>query len=726
MISGPTPSTQDDLPWVRLAAWARAHPGIGLAAATALYAALSFVYWGLPLLGHWTTRVVGSSNDPTDIFVWAMAWWPYALAHGQNPLQISNVWVPLVTNAGWRTLVPGLSLLFAPITLTAGPVASYNVAMLLAPALTAAAMCFLVHELTHHPWVSLWAGYMVGFSSYEVSHMLAHLNLTFVCLVPLALWSGVRLYRRIGRVTPWGPVAGLTALILGQFLISTEVLATMTVFGGLGWVLAWLMLPGERPRLRRLGVRVAAAYVIAGLVLSPWLWNMARQVPFQNIDGRYAVYSLNALNIISPTIISLGGVWLHSLNGFAMSDLQEASGYIGAPLLILMAWVFISRRTSRVFRLMAWMIIIIGVLALGPNLRVGSLVGPALPWTMVANQPFFSVIITGRFMLYEFILAVGAVSLYIARSPTASTRWMLVGMLLAAIALLPSPYKGMWSAAVAPPLITQSTILARNVPSGASVFVLPYWSRGPSTFWQEASGFRFRLADGYLYGQVDSTWTLLQLSNLLAAQITPTGPYAARELDTLLSLGRVRRVLVALPETFHDRALLQRAGLTADGVVGGVGVWTVPPSQSAGPTLSLQAQFRLLLSARVQVLRSDASLVLVAAEKYLKGGRRVDTLSLSRLEQERLLPGSQGHLPTPFAGWQETLWGVWLKGAPSQSFSLAMRDIPQSVFHELVRQYRPELVDARFIPMARVSSAQPSAMTLGAALLVFREPPRGR
>ena len=709
----------------RFAEWVRAKPGVGLVAATALYAALSFVYWGLPLLGHWTTRVVGSSNDPTDIFVWAMAWWPYAVTHGQNPFQIANVWLPLVTNAGWRTVVPGLSLLFAPITLTAGPVASYNVAMLLAPALTAAAMCLLMYELTHHPWVSLWAGYMVGFSSYEVSQMLAHLHLTFVCLVPLALWVGVRLYRRSGQFMPWGLVAGLAAIVLGQFLISTEVLATMTLFAALAWVLAWLMLPDERPALRRFGKQLLAVYAIAGLVLSPWLWNMAHQIPFQHVGSAYSAFSLNLLNLVVPTSATLGGGWFRILNDFASGAVQEASGYMGLPFLGLTVWVMVRNRSRRVYRLIVWMMVFVGILALGPNLRVGSWVGPTLPWDLLRHWPFFDVFVTGRFMLYVFILAAGAVSWHVSRArSTAASRWGALGMLLAVVALLPNlSHRGMWSAAIALPLVTHPAWLARYVPPHAHVLVLPYFARGPSTFWQEASGFRFELADGYLYGGINSTWTLLKLPYLLTVRETPTDSYAALELRALLVLGRVRRVLVALPETVRDRALLQRAGLRADGMVGGVGVWTVPPSESAGPVRGAQARFRLALSTRLQVLRSDLARVAAAARQYVTQDRSAGSLSLAALEQVHLLAAGQGHQPARVPGWQETLWGVWLKDSSNQRVSLVVREIPQSVFRQLVQQYRPELAHANFIPMARVSSAQPSGMTLGAALLVFRAVP---
>lgn len=177
--------------------WLTRGPKGSLWPVLAFYTAVSTGYWGLPIVGHWTTRMVGSGTDPLNIFVWSMAWWPYALTHGINPLILNKVFVPVVTDAGWRTVVPLLSVAASPLTLTAGPVASYNLAMLMAPSVTATMTYLLMSEFVSKRWVALWAGYMVGFSTYEVYQTLGHLHLTFAALVPLALWLGVRIYRSL-------------------------------------------------------------------------------------------------------------------------------------------------------------------------------------------------------------------------------------------------------------------------------------------------------------------------------------------------------------------------------------------------------------------------------------------------------------------------------------------------------------------------------------------------
>lgn len=722
MVSAPAALRQERLPSVGVERWVRTHRAAALASALGLYAALAFVYWGLPLAGHWTTRLIGAGSDPRDVFIWAMAWWPYALTHGVNPFQISNVWVPLVTNAGWRTLVPGLSLLLAPLTLTAGPVAAYNAAMLLAPALTAAAMCLLMYELAGRAWISLWAGAAVGFSSYEVSQMLAHLNLTSVWLVPLALWVGVRLYRHPAGRVPWRPVAGLAAVLVGQFLIASEILASFTLMVAVGGLMAWWLVPGERAALRRLAIWAVAAYALAGVVLAPWLWAMVHPLPFSSVGNRFNIAVLNVLNLVVPTSATVGGQWFSGVNGaFAGGNVPEASGYLGWPLLAMMGWVVVRWRRQPAVRMLSILAAVMVVMAMGPVLEVGHWVGPPLPWHLFLGVPLLTALVTGRFMLYVVILAVGLVGWGASQVDADRTvRWLTAGMLLALVAVLPNfSYPGLSSPAVAPPLVTNPRLLGRYVQPNASVMVLPYFNRGPATFWQAQSGFRFRLADGYLYSAVNGTWTLLYVNSVFDTHHTPASRYAAMEFDALLRMGGVSQVMVAQPQTARDAALLRRAGLRLEAVAAGVALWQPPPAILAQPHLTSAGVFRLALATRIQVLRLDAAAVVKACQRYDARPHR-PPVTLWRLERAHLLAGSQGSKAAPVAGWQTTKWGVWLHGGRQGAFSLAVRKIPRATFRALVRQFRPDLSRAFFAPMPRLSRSQPRDLILGEAVLQFK------
>ena len=76
-------------------------PGLGAASARrfesaatlAGYLLVAFVFLGLrPLVagGH---HYVGYTYDP-QIFIWALAWWPHAILHGQNPFVTHAIWAP--------------------------------------------------------------------------------------------------------------------------------------------------------------------------------------------------------------------------------------------------------------------------------------------------------------------------------------------------------------------------------------------------------------------------------------------------------------------------------------------------------------------------------------------------------------------------------------------------------------------------------------------------------
>jgi hypothetical protein len=92
------------------------------------------------LLPQLTTATAGWTSSDSYQFVWWIRWLPWSLAHGDDPLYTTYLHAPLGVNGMWNTPVPVLATLFAPVTLTAGPVAAYNVATILGPVVSALAL----------------------------------------------------------------------------------------------------------------------------------------------------------------------------------------------------------------------------------------------------------------------------------------------------------------------------------------------------------------------------------------------------------------------------------------------------------------------------------------------------------------------------------------------------------------------------------------------------------
>src|SRR5215469_2623096 len=72
----------------------------GTLGSLAVYCCLSFAYFGAPIVAHPRSTLVGDGNDPS-LYVWSMAWWPHAIAHGLNPLYPRLLWAPGGVNLAW-------------------------------------------------------------------------------------------------------------------------------------------------------------------------------------------------------------------------------------------------------------------------------------------------------------------------------------------------------------------------------------------------------------------------------------------------------------------------------------------------------------------------------------------------------------------------------------------------------------------------------------------------
>jgi hypothetical protein len=120
---------------------------VGGAYALLFYLILSLTFFGGESLGSLdSVCVCGAGKDPT-FYEWSLVWWPHALSHLSNPFWTDVVWPPEGLNLAQSAGVPSAALLGLPVTLLAGPLVTYNVLVLLGPALAAWSTYLLCREL---------------------------------------------------------------------------------------------------------------------------------------------------------------------------------------------------------------------------------------------------------------------------------------------------------------------------------------------------------------------------------------------------------------------------------------------------------------------------------------------------------------------------------------------------------------------------------------------------
>src|SRR5205085_9709503 len=138
----------------------------------------------------------------------------------RNPMWMRAAWAPAGYRPARPTGAPRPSLVLAPVTRTAGPIAAYSTLPLLAAPSAATAAYLLGRHITGRWWPSLVGGWVFGFSTYEVAHVGLQVNLELIFLVPIAVH--LVLLRLQGAIAPRPFVAALTLVLVSQFLTSTE------------------------------------------------------------------------------------------------------------------------------------------------------------------------------------------------------------------------------------------------------------------------------------------------------------------------------------------------------------------------------------------------------------------------------------------------------------------------------------------------------------------------
>ena len=198
--------------------------------------------------------------------VWFLAETPWILLHGHNPF--ANDWLntPVGVDLMDNTTMPVLGLLFAPVTLLLGPVATFNV--VLDVSIWASAMSFFLMARRFVRWwpAAFVGGLLYGFSPYTAAVGNGHLFLLFQAAPPLIILFLDR-FLRSDTASPWWAGFWVGACYVVQFYVSTEAFACLLVMTLWAVVLALAYVLWRRPavdwaRLARLGACAVAVVVI--------------------------------------------------------------------------------------------------------------------------------------------------------------------------------------------------------------------------------------------------------------------------------------------------------------------------------------------------------------------------------------------------------------------------------------------------------------------------------
>jgi hypothetical protein len=461
-----------------------------LGLAFGMYSLASVVLFGHDVVRSPADTIVGDDGADKTLYLWSFEWWPWAVRRGHNPLDVDVAWLPHGFDFGLGTGGAGLALAAAPLTALAGPIRTYNVLILLAPALAATSAFLLARRVTGAFGPSLVGGWIFGFSSYETGRILGHLPLAFVALVPLVPY--LVLGRQMGDLSRRAFVPALAAVLATQFLIVTQIMFSLVILGACAAIVAMLIFGAAAVRVtvRDSALALALALVvISPLVLYALLSDAAAPLrsPFSE--------SADVLNYVVPT----RRTWIRPPGSAEITDRFTATGaeqgaYLSLPLLALALLALQRRPLPRPRRLLGVVFAIAAILSLGTRPKLAGEVFAIGPWAAIAPLPLIGSALPARFTLYTALLA-GLLASTALADRGSRLRWALA--ISGIVLTLPNLGLPQWSSPVQRPRLFETGLYQQHLPRGTTALVLPYGPAGWSMLWQAESGFRFNLVGGH-------------------------------------------------------------------------------------------------------------------------------------------------------------------------------------------------------------------------------------
>jgi len=484
--------------------------------AIALFSLPAVALWWHVWSGHPSSALTCACGDPAQE-VWFMAWPAWAVAHLHDLFFSGAVNVPDGANLLSNTSGTLVGVLLAPVTWLFGPVTATNVALTLAPALSAWGCFAAIRPLVSWKPGAIPAGLVYGYSAAIVTSLaFGHVSVTWLVIPPLLFTTlheivirQERSVRRDGLV--------LAALMVVQFLISPEILVMCLLLAVAGLLAVTAV--GWRQVRARAGhalpaLGIAAGVTIALLAYPAWFGVAGPQAVTGVLFPLAPVLGVPLSGFLSP------GQYRASASGYVrfggyLGRNGPPTDYVGGGVaLTALAAVVAARR-----RPLTWLLLFLTAvtvwLALGGYLEgAPNWMGhPWLPWRELSRIPLLKEILPDQLaplltLFVAFLLAVGLDAVYVAhRRPTswvARHRYAVSAAATAAVAvvaLVPVfvtfdlPFRVV-------PLRTPAYMrqAATGLPADAVLLTVPFAVSGSPQpmLWQADGGYHFRLAGAAL------------------------------------------------------------------------------------------------------------------------------------------------------------------------------------------------------------------------------------
>jgi len=539
------------------------------------------------------------------MFTWFLAWTPWALEHGQNPLLTDYLHVPNGVNLMWNTAMPLAGVALWPVTAVVGPEASYGLLITECFALSAWCAFLAFRRFVPRSPAAFVGGLVYGFSPYQLAHGLGHANLALTVAPPLVL---LLLHELLGRDRrrPWQVGAALGLVVAVQGLLGEEVLLTTALTTAVG--LAWLALLHRRAARR--SVRRVAAAVPACVTVAAGLLAVPLAVQFlgpyrisEPLRDPATLYGLDVAEIFLPTRLqALAPSAAAEAVARYQPNILETGGFL-APLLLVAAIAVVTNRRQPWVVPAALTGLTMLLFALGPRLVWrGTVTSVPLPWRLTHDIPLLHLLLPARLVLYVTLIAALLLALLVTsarrtlRAAPASSRGTQAaavvagGLVVASLLLLLPAWPYSSQDASSPPFFASSAV--EQIPQGCAAVVAPFPAhtfQATAMLWHVDSDFRFRMVGGYALGPLKpgmadyfspqpSATAALLLGAQYAPSLEPVPAQVAQAVREDLERWNACAVVVGpMPnQDAAERAVTQVLGGRPPQSVGGVSLWLLP------------------------------------------------------------------------------------------------------------------------------------------------------